>query len=240
MKVEGGLIIHLARAAGRRPGVDRLLADCPVPLVVLDAVDGRAADADMLAAYDPDLRLAPRYPFALLPAEVACFLSHRAAWARILAEGWDAGLVVEDDAALVPDTFVRALELVEAHPGDGAIQLQTRGPQSGVVIASKAGLELRKQDLPPLRTTCSIYSRSACERLLEASTTFDRPVDVFLQMHWVTGVHVTSVYPSGVSEVSGAGGSTTIQKSDRKLWSKLTREIRRPLFRSAMARRARR
>ncbi|MCY0093295.1 hypothetical protein [Hoeflea ulvae] len=45
-------IIHLARADARRPQVDRLLAACPVPAGIVDAVDGRdMSGAEIDAVY---------------------------------------------------------------------------------------------------------------------------------------------------------------------------------------------
>lgn len=238
MKVEGGLIIHLTRAAARRPGVDRLLRELPLPMQVLEAVDGRTAAPEDLAAYDRALALAPRFPFPLLSAEVACFLSHRAAWARIVSAGWEAGLVLEDDAAVDAQALTRALALAAAHPGDGIVQLQTRDPGPARVVAQEEEMRVLAPVLAPLRATCSLYTRAACLRLLEITESFDRPVDVLLQMQWVTGIAPRVVWPSGVSEASANVGGTTIQKKNRGILDRVNREIRRPLFRAAMRRRA--
>ena len=56
-------VIHLARAAARRPQVDRLRAMLPMPVTVLDAVDGETLPDDLVAqVYQQQLR-SPRYPF---------------------------------------------------------------------------------------------------------------------------------------------------------------------------------
>ena len=73
-------IIHLARAEARKPQVERLAATLPLPINVINAVDGLAlGDREIEAAYRRHL-YRPRYPFALRKAEIGCFLSHRKAW----------------------------------------------------------------------------------------------------------------------------------------------------------------
>ncbi|UWQ18477.1 glycosyltransferase family 25 protein [Jannaschia sp. M317] len=238
MRAQAAFVIHLARAQARRAQVARLLADLPIPAEVLDAVDGRAAPPEVLAPYDPSVAHRPRYPFALAPGEIACFLSHRAAWAQAVARDLSGVLLIEDDAGLDPETFARALAMAEAHPGTGFTQFQTRAPGPGPVLARDREVTLSAPPLVPLRTTCNLYSRAACERLLKVSARFDRPLDVFLQMHWVTGIRPQVVWPSGISEVSEAVGGTTIQNKGRGAWDRLHREVQRPLFRAAMKRRA--
>lgn len=239
MKVDAALIVHLARAERRRPQVARLIADCPVPAHVLDAVDGRALAPDALRErYAPGLHR-PRYPFAPNAGEIACFLSHRAAWARILAEGWNAALVIEDDAAIDPAQLARAIALAEAHPGDGFVQFQTRPPGPGRTVARDSEIALTEPEVVPLRTTFNLFTRDAAERLLAVTERFDRPIDSFLQMHWVTGVKPLVLWPSGASEASEALGGSVIQLKGG-LRAKLHREVMRPLYRAAIRRRSRR
>lgn len=47
--------------------------------------------------------------------------------------------------------------------------------------------------------------------LLAASETLDRPVDTFLQLHWVTGQPVHTIHPNGVQELAKELGGSTIQ-----------------------------
>ncbi|GIT92595.1 hypothetical protein JANAI62_31680 [Jannaschia pagri] len=239
-RIDGALIIHLPRATARAAQVRQLQQQLPVPTTVLEAVDGRTAGPEILAAYDPaGGALRPAYPFGLQPSEIACFLSHRAAWSHILEARWEAAVILEDDAGLEPEIFAQALALAQAHPGDGLIQLQTRAQPEADVIAREGAVTLTEPALSPLRTTAAVVTRQAATGLLAATETFDRPIDVMLQMHWVTGVRARVIWPSGVQEVSDAVGGTTIQKKNRGMWDRVNREIRRPLFRAAMARRAR-
>jgi len=226
-------IIHLARATARAPQVARILAACPLDAEVLGAVDGHAlSSAEQAAAQRRHLHR-PRYPFALGAGEIGCFLSHRKAWKAIVDGGFAAGLIIEDDVELEPGIFTRALRLALAHVAHhGVIQFQVRSiGNPGPVIARSTGALLARPPVVPLRTSCGLYSRAAAQRLLELTATFDRPIDSMMQMRWVTGLLPLIAVPSGVSEISGALGGTTIQKKHMPLQARLRRELLRPLYR---------
>ena len=59
-------------------------------------------------------RFSPRYPFALGLPEIGAFLSHRAAWSRIVDDDLDFASVFEDDAAIDPVLFAALLEFITA------------------------------------------------------------------------------------------------------------------------------
>ena len=64
-------------------------------------------------------------------------------------------------------------------------------PASGLEPAARrssrrGALALLRPHAPPLRAIGQIVSREAAERLLAATAPFDRPVDTFLQMNWIT------------------------------------------------------
>lgn len=228
-------IIHLARAEARRPQVDHLLATCPVPARIIGAVDGRELSAGELDAVYSRKRLhAPRYPFQLTVGEVGCFLSHRKAWQAILDSGLEAGLVIEDDVEMDSVVFARALELSHKHIAtDGIIQFQVREiKQAGPVAASDGSVQLTRPVLIPLRASCTLYSRQAAQQLLEQTTRFDRPVDTYMQMHWLTGLRPCLAIPSGVSDKGNDIGGTTIQARDVPILKRLRREVLRPIYRA--------
>jgi glycosyl transferase family 25 len=236
-----GFIIHLARATARKPAVEAMRRDAPCPMEVFDAVDGSAMEPPALRArVRSTLALRPAYPFDLSVGEIACFLSHRAIWTRMVAEHIPAALVLEDDAVIDPAVLHPAFDLARAHLDSvGVIQFQTRAvPPKGRVVAQSGSHTLRLPVLPQLRTTGMLLSRAAAGKLLDASEVFDRPVDSFFQMVWHTGQEVGVVDPSGLTEMSDALGGTTIQRRKKTLLERLHREIRRPLYRRAVRRAA--
>lgn len=228
-------IIHLARAEARRPQVDRIRSACPVTVRILDAVDGRAlSPAHVDQVYCRTGLHTPRYPFELTIGEIGCFLSHRKAWQAIVTSGFEAGLVFEDDVEVDPEAFRAALELARTHVSrHGIIQFQVREiTDQAPVIASADAVRLTRPVLVPLRASCTLYSRQAAQQLLDRTTRFDRPVDTFMQMHWLTGLRPLIAVPSGVGDNSREIGGTTIQAKNLPWLKRLRREVLRPLYRA--------
>lgn len=232
------LIIHLARAEQRREHVEKLSAELPFPAEIIDAVDGKLLPEDVIEKfYRPRLHR-PAYPFALNRNEIACFLSHRRAWHAIVDQNLDAALIMEDDAAPVAP-FSDGLELALANiEREGFIRFPFRdGRESGRLVARSGEVSLIEPVCAGLGMVTQLVSRDAAARLLKATETVDRPVDVLLQMPWVTGVVARSVVPGGIREISPTLGGSTL-KPKRQI-SKLKRELLRPIYRARIAMRAR-
>lgn len=235
-------VIHLERAEARRPTVEALLAALPVESAVLPAVDGRRlSDAEAAAAYAP-VRFAPLYPFALGRAEIGTFLSHRAAWRRILDEGLDHAFVFEDDASVDPAAFASLVAFLAAERARWAyVLIPAAGLEpAGEAIAEGDGFTLLRPHAPPLRAIAQAVSREAAEKLLAVTAPFDRPVDTFLQMNWTTGVTLLAAMPTPVRDVSLATGGTTVQRKRLGFLERLRHEFLRPIYRAQVLRRYRR
>ena len=93
----GIYVINLDRSPDRL----RVVADCmrraSLPFTRIEAVDGRALDMSQLDDFAVAARVR-EWPDLLTPNAIACALSHHRAFERILADGVDVGLVLEDDA----------------------------------------------------------------------------------------------------------------------------------------------
>ncbi|MGD9862804.1 MAG: glycosyltransferase family 25 protein [Pseudodonghicola sp.] len=229
------LIIHMPTSAARRPNALRLLRELPGAHVV-EAVDGRdPAQVTGVRIRQGDA-FAPRYPFPLAPGEIGCFLSHRRCWRRILAEGWDYALIVEDDLEIDRDRLAQALALIGEHATtDSYIRLPVKQRERPAqVLGARDGLQLILPRVIGLQTVAQVVGRGAAGRLLKATEILDRPVDTFLQMHWVTGQPVHSLLGSGARELTADLGGSTIQKKTRTS-GKLAREFRRAHYRAQVA-----
>ena len=234
-----GFVIHLLRAAQRRPQVDALLARAPCPTEVFAAVDGQTLpEAELAAVYSERPLLRPPYPFRIGRGEVACFLSHRAIWQRMVDEGFDQALILEDDVALGPG-FDAAFDLACRFAGlDGFVQFQTRAIGDATEVAVVDGpVQIVRPRVVPRRTSAQLVGRQAAQRLLKACGRIDRPVDGFLQLVWDTKQPIHCVVPSGVTDLTVAVGGSTIQHKDgADIWSKLSRAYHRAKYRAAVAR----
>ena len=235
-------ILHLERAAGRAPTVAALQAALPVESEILPAVDGARLKPDEAKAAYARSRYAPRYPFALGLNEIGAFLSHRAAWAKILDERLDFAAVFEDDAAIDPALFAAAFDLARKERGswEYALMPAVGLEPSGDVIARRGRCRLVRPYAPPLRAIAQFVSRAAAERLLALTQPFDRPVDTFLQMNWITGLTLVALLPTPVRDLSRATGGTTVQRKRLSVAERLHREVMRPFYRAQVVARYRR
>lgn len=228
-------IIHMAGDARREPNARRLAAALPAAEIV-DAVIGRDALAAGTVPLRPGDLHSPRYPFPLGPGEVGCFLSHRACWQRIADGPDDTALIVEDDMAADPALWPQVMALIAAHAGpDSFIRLPAKAREKPAkIVARKGDARLFLPRVIGLQTVAQVVGRTAAGRLLAASETLDRPVDAFLQMHWITGQTVHTILPCGVRELTADLGGSTIQKKTRP-GGKLGREVKRAAYRVAIA-----
>jgi GR25 family glycosyltransferase involved in LPS biosynthesis len=224
-------IIHLPTSTARQPLVAALVTQLPGAQVV-DAVDGRLMSAKQTRAnYQPHSHY-PRYPFTLLPGEVGCFLSHRKCWQMIVDSGDDYALIVEDDVALNLDILGPALALALTHMTPTRfIRLPLSNRETPAqMIAQAQDITLFRPAIVGLGTAFQIVGRDIAARLLELTAPFDRPVDTFLQMTWLTGADVATAWPNGVASAAAIQGGSTIQ-AGKPLLQKLPREWRRWRYR---------
>ncbi|MEZ6131735.1 MAG: glycosyltransferase family 25 protein [Planctomycetaceae bacterium] len=226
-------VITLERSVERRPHADWIVSQLPLPSEILNAVDGRALPQDLVAEVCQRQIHSPKYPHELSRGEIGCFLSHRNAWQTILDRNLDAALILEDDITFDRDELCSAVKFVElsAEPGD-YVQFQVRDVVAFAPEVRDCGHALIQPRPAMLRTTAQFVTREAAQRLLDVTQSFDRPVDTFLQMTWITGVPVKVVTPCVVREISQQLGGSTLGGSRRPWHERLRRELLRPVYRA--------
>jgi GR25 family glycosyltransferase involved in LPS biosynthesis len=225
-------IIHLQRAADRRSQVEHLRQKLPVETDIIDAVDNKIlTEQDIARAYQRHLHK-PHYPFALSRNEIACFLSHRKAWQSIIDQNLDAGFILEDDVALTNEftsCFATAQKALQQNP-DCFIRFPFRDREDGDIVMIENNVKVLRPRHIGLGMVAQLVSYEAAVKLLKATEQFDRPVDTFAQMGWITKVDMLTLQPGGVEEISRDLGGSTI-KNKKSLFDKLKREILRPRYR---------
>ncbi|KUJ73799.1 glycosyl transferase family 25 [Ruegeria marisrubri] len=224
-------IIHMSASTSRRPNAERLCHDLP-SAELFEAVNGR--DPEQIAGvqlFKGDLHR-PRYPFPLRPAEVGVFESHRRIWRKLVEEEIDLAIITEDDLRIDPARFGTALEIIAEHATpEHYIRLPVKQRETPVaVLAEKGGLRLILPRVIGLQCCCQVVGRGAAARLLAATDRIDRPVDTFLQMHWITNQPVHALLGTGNQEVAAEIGGSTIQKKTRP-GEALEREVKRAKYR---------
>lgn len=230
-------VISLERAVERRPQVERIVASCPWHCEVAPAADGSKLSASEIDFAYQRFRYRPRYPLPLRPGEIGCFLSHRRLWQRMVDQQIDVALILEDDVELQRPLFDSALQFAVDHLGPcDYVQFQVREIGARHRALFRDGeLTIVQPKVTPLRTSAQLVTRGAAERLLAVSQPFDRPVDTFLQMTWLTRVAMKVVLPRSVIEVSQQLGGSMIGGKKKPLMTRLRREILRPVYRSQIA-----
>jgi glycosyl transferase, family 25 len=234
-------ILHLERASSREATVRSLRASVAIESEVLAAVDGARLSAEEVDQAYARRRFRPTYPFPLTRAEVGVFLSHRAAWRRIIDDALDFAFIFEDDAQIDPPSFAALVEFVTLErPAWDYVLLPAQAMRNGTPVVSRGGLTLLRPDAPPLRAIAQIVSRAAAKRLLERTLPFDRPIDTLMQMPWVTGQPVLVASPSPVRDVSRETGGSTVQRKSLGFLDRLHHEAMRPIYRAWVLARYRR
>ncbi len=237
-------VISLERAASRFENAKKMARELPhrlhFPADVLPAVDGsQLTDLEIESVYRRRL-YKPVYPFELRLGEIGCFLSHRNAWQQIVDLRLDAALILEDDVLIDSARFHDSIEFVRAHvPRDAYVQLPVKSiPQRAISIVSRGSHRIVMPAVTPLRTSGQWVTRRAAEKLLNATKQFDRPVDTTLQMHWITGVRLVTLDPSGIQDATTELGGSTIGVGKKRSLTldKLSREFNRAFYRARIAR----
>jgi GR25 family glycosyltransferase involved in LPS biosynthesis len=223
-------IIHMRGDQKRQENATQLLAMLPNARIT-DAVRGKDVMATIRT--DPGTQHSPRYPFPLAPGEVGCFLSHRQCWLRIVEGDYDYALIAEDDLCIDPTLWPEVMDLIHSHASSETyIRIPAKNREKPVAeVASRNTAKLFLPRVIGLQTVLQVVGRDAAKLLLAASETLDRPVDTFVQMHWVTGQQVHTILPNGICELTDKLGGSTIQKKTR-VGNILTREIKRVWYRA--------
>lgn len=231
-------IIHLERSTERAPLVARLKDALPNASVV-SAVYGRDVPPDDVKRLTSDQISGKPYPFKLLPGELGCFLSHRKVWNKFIQSGEDYAIVSEDDAVLGQD-FAKSLNLATTHISPNRLirfPIKAREKPSRT-IATAGDIELFIPQVVGLTTTMYLVGRDAAQKLLNGSNIIDRPIDVWMQMRWETGVDSLSVWPSHISAAPADQTGSTIQGKSRGIREEVTKSLKRSRYRAWVARKS--
>lgn len=193
------LVINLDSSKARWQTSLRQLNTLLSPDLVLErvsAVDGRTLTSSEIARHFDHKLNQVQYHKTLNRGEIGCYLSHRKAWAQIVADNLDFALVLEDD-------FVCRKQLDALFNAVASIQQPwhciklTEYPIKRKELSSQRldRFRLVTYDKVPARTCAQFISRAGAIRLLAASEQFGRPVDIDLQHWWEHELIVLGLKP---------------------------------------------
>lgn len=229
-------ILHLARSNEREGLVRDLMGTLPNARV-LPAVDGATLSSQSLAAVYQVKQVKPYYPFALKAGEVGCFLSHRSAWDALVKSNAPAAWIAEDDVVIDGNKFDSIMNLIDPHiTPDGLIRIPLRNREVAKHVISESGeMTLMRPKKIALSAALYLVGRTAAKRLLDLTAPFDRPVDTFLQMRWLTKIDSLVVQNSGARSAAYEVGTSTIQ-SKKSMAHEIKRMAARAMYRAHVAR----
>lgn len=201
-------IISLRDAAERRRRASEQLEAAGIRFRFFDAVTPREVSANA------DFRRIDEEAFLVntgrycVPAEVACFASHRRLWQR--CADLDMPIVILEDDFKLRANFADALRTALPLTRDkGFLRLQTDLRARKTPVAGSGGFTLARFTYPPHGLMAYCISPSAARVFVAASTVLDAPVDVFVKRYWQHRQPMFALLPYSV-EPSALSRKTTI------------------------------
>ena len=180
-------VINLDRVPDRWCQMNSRFKELEIPVERISAVDGSLFTDGIPSCYTG---ATVRYPRLMSAGEVACFLSHRKCWERLLDSSEDWALCMEDDL-VISERARQFMQSADWIPSQVKIlQLSTlrynctgRNRKQKIKIDDKTDLVMPL--LPsPVGTQAYLISREAAQWAVEHSEKFNCPVDEFLFSLW--------------------------------------------------------
>ena len=146
-------VISLARAAERRADMIRRLDAADVRYEIVDAVDGATLDLSQLKErIKPGLlsEKADRVADTLNSGAIGCYLSHYHLWERMVREGVECALVLEDDVEWSGDFFQVVREVVASEWALGNCQSVHRATEQNCKSFGRCRRQQKIRPVQPL------------------------------------------------------------------------------------------
>ncbi len=220
-------VINLERDTERRRHMTELLQRLGLPAEFVPAVDGRRlTPSERDAAYDR-ARALRIYGVEMMDTEIACCLSHHHVYRRMIRDGIETALVLEDDVR-VEAAFPQVLQDVLGSGFDDwlVVRLDTKRSQlleppsakfhGTAVAALSGGRTLFRLRTHVLGTGAYLIRREGAERMLAYAGRVFMPIDQTMDRFWENGILPYVVRPFPVLQSEDFGSSTGVRPPDRR------------------------
>ena len=177
--------------------MESVLAAAGLQAEYIDAVDGTALTAAQRARYDVDRALRV-YGRPLSDNELGCHLSHLEAYQRLLDEGLDLALVLEDDIETDGDLRVLLGSLIaDRQPPWHVLRLQStkttviegsRPATRGLPIQRHGGRVVSRLRSGVLGGCGYLITREGAARMLRYADRPFMPIDQAIDRYWENGI----------------------------------------------------
>lgn len=163
-------VVNLARSLDRRAHITRELKRTRIDYEIVTAVDGRELDMVDSALIDPSFVAKGVFP----DGSAGCALSHLGIYRKIIEDGLDVALILEDDVIL-PTDLDKLAEGVGKHLSAAEVALLSVDCPDPVQLSREGAVRLpgdRQLALPvdisqPGSTGAYLITREACERMIK-------------------------------------------------------------------------
>ena len=164
-------VISLARSLDRRAYITAELRKTGLDYEILTAVDGRDLDLHDSTIIDPSMLSVTSFP----AGTAGCALSHLRAYQKIIADGLDEALILEDDVTL-PADLGTLVDAVADHLTGAEVALLNYGSQRACKISLEGSVDLPSSRLLALpinvaqviNAAAYVITREACKRMNES------------------------------------------------------------------------
>jgi len=176
-------VINLARSLDRRAHITAELKKTGLDYEIITAVDGQDLDLGDPAVIDPSFLSRIIFP----AGSAGAALSHLSAYRKIVDDGLDTALVIEDDAMLPADLLSLADAVASQLSGAEVALLSVDSPEpcqmsreGAVDLPSQRLLVLPIDVSQPRSAGAYVITREACERMVKCRL----PIRVQADMWW--------------------------------------------------------
>ncbi len=164
-------VVNLARSLDRRAHITAELRKANLDYEIVTAVDGRLVDMHDTSTIDPSFIATVPFP----DGTAGCALSHLSIYKKIIEDGLDTALILEDDIVLPADLGSLADAVAPHLTGAEAALLSVDCPdpckmsrEGSVKLPSERLLALPIDISQPRSTAAYIITREACERMVKS------------------------------------------------------------------------
>jgi glycosyl transferase family 25 len=219
------LVINLERSKERLQQIGHDLDLQKVKWERLPAVDGRSLQPAQVAAAMDVSKFCRQHGMTPLPGELGCYLSHVAAFKRLLASPCSFGLILEDDVR--PDAaLARVVEELTSEAADRWDMVKLSSVHSGTPVPVRPLGESHQLAVMLSRCTGSsayLINRRAAQRYLDGLLPMSLPYDHEYDKAWKYGIKVRRVMPDVAHHNSEVASTIAVDdgKPSRKFhWTK--------------------
>jgi len=195
-------VINLNRATDRWQRVCNILEHEGVDYERIEAVDGQYEQA--LCDESTEFPV----PFSkwfrpLTRGEVACSLSHRKAWNRIVEQKLAYALILEDDFILQASDWQQVLNASFNLPQEFDLIKLSRAEEKNLmqVEAITKKYYLARSYPIPIDALATLVSQQGATKLLSNIKKVQRPIDFEFKNYWEYGLRIYSIYPNLFAQV---------------------------------------